>query len=427
LKVLVYPHAMEIGGCQLNAVETAGALRERGHDVSVISEPGPLVELVGQLGLTHIPLDPRSRRRPSPRAAAQLTRLVRERKFDIVHGYEWPPGVEAFAGPGLRLGLPVLCTVYSMAVAPFLPHTMPLIVGADSIRLRAEEAGHAQVTTVEPPVDTRANSPEYDPGSFRKDHGLDPDVPLLAVVTRLVPELKLEGILAACAAVGDIVSSGTALQLVIAGDGGARAEVEKAAAAANAKANSRVVVLTGQLGDPRPAYAAADIGIGMGSSALRAMAFAKPLIVQGEHGFWELLTPDSAPMFLRQGLYGVGADACDRGAGTRRLEKILSGLLGDRTAWPKLGDYGRKLIIERFSLDHAAAMHEQLYLAARETPARPPAPGLAADILRSSALLATYKVHRKFQRWRGTGQVDDFNAISTILRQEVPGGSHSAR
>ena len=46
MRVLVYPHTMEIGGCQLNAVETAGALRDRGHDVSVISAPGPLVELV---------------------------------------------------------------------------------------------------------------------------------------------------------------------------------------------------------------------------------------------------------------------------------------------------------------------------------------------------------------------------------------------
>jgi glycosyltransferase involved in cell wall biosynthesis len=427
VRVLVYPHTMEIGGCQLNAVETAGALRDRGHDVSVISAAGPLVELVGRLGLTHIPLDPRSRRRPSPRAAAQLTRLVREQKFDIVHGYEWPPGVEAFAGPRLRLGLPVLCTVYSMAVAPFLPHSMPLIVSTDNIRLRAEAAGHAQVTLVEPPVDTRANSPEFDPGSFRKEYGLDPDVPLLAVVTRLVPELKLEGILAACAAVGNIAASGTPLQFVIAGDGAARAEIEKAAAAANAQANSRVVVLTGQLGDPRPAYAAADIVIGMGSSALRAMAFAKPLIVQGEYGFWELLTPDSAPMFLRQGWYGIGSDAGDRGASTARLEKILSGLLVDRAAWPKLGGYGRKLILERFSLDHAAAMHEQLYLAARESPGRPSAPRLGGDILRSGALLATYKVHRKFQRWRGTAPVDDFNAVSTILRQEVPGESHSAR
>ena len=96
------------------------------------------------------------------------------------------------------------------------------------------------MTLVEPPVDVRANSPEFDPGSFREDFGLDAGVPLLAVVTRLVPELKLEGILAACAGGrGHRRLRVAPLQLVIAGDGAARAEVEKAAAAANARANSR--------------------------------------------------------------------------------------------------------------------------------------------------------------------------------------------
>ena len=427
MKVLVYPHTMEIGGCQLNAVETAGALRERGHDVSVISRPGPLVELVRQLGLTHIPLDPRSYRRPSPRAAAQLTRLVQEQKFDIVHGYEWPPGVEAFAGPRLRLGLPVVCTVYSMAVAPFLPHSMPLLVSTDNIRIRAETAGHTKVTFVEPPVDVRANSPDYDPGSFRAKNGLDPDVPLLATVSRLVPELKLEGLLAACEAVGQIAASGTPLQLVIAGDGSARGEVEKAAEAANALANGRVVVLTGQLTDPRAAYAAADLVIGMGSSAQRALAFGKPLIVQGEHGFWELLTPDIALMFQRQGWYGIGPGTGDRSAGTMRLEKILLGLLDDRTAWPRLGKYGRTTAVERFSLEHVAAVHEEIYLAA--CGALPPSKALLArDSVRSSAGLVKYKVHRRFQKLRGTAPVNDFNAVSAILvATEVRGESHSAR
>ena len=35
MRVLVYPHAMEIGGSQLNAVETGAALRDRGHEVTV--------------------------------------------------------------------------------------------------------------------------------------------------------------------------------------------------------------------------------------------------------------------------------------------------------------------------------------------------------------------------------------------------------
>lgn len=419
MRVLVYPHAMEIGGSQLNAVETGAALRDRGHDVTVISRPGPLVETALQLGLGHIPLDPKSYRRPSPRAMTQLTQLVREQKFDVVHGYEWPPGVEAALGPGLRLGAPVLCTIYSMAVAPFLPHTLPLLVSTDNIRIRAEKAGFEQVTLVEPPVDVKANAPDFSPGSFRADFGLDDRVPLLASVTRLTPELKLEGTLAACRAVGEIVAAGTPLQLVIAGDGPARAQVEEAAAAANGRANGTAVVLTGQLKDPRPAYAAADLVIGMGSSAERALAFGKPLIVQGERGFWELLTPDTAPVFLRQGWYGIGDDA-DRDASAMRLEKILLGLLGDRTAWPRLAKFGRTMAVERFSLEHVAAVHEGLYQAACAA-ARPSGARLAGDALHTGASLLRYKAQRRYQRWRGTAPTEDFNAVSTILQQELRG------
>ena len=143
MRVLVYPHAMEIGGSQLNAIEIAAGVRDRGHYVAVVSRPGPLVETVRRLGLEHFPLDPRARRMPSPRAAAHLTQLARRHGIDIVHGYEWPPTIEAFAGPRLRLGLPVVSTIMSMAVAPFLPRTIPLIVGTDDIRRRAIAAGHS--------------------------------------------------------------------------------------------------------------------------------------------------------------------------------------------------------------------------------------------------------------------------------------------
>jgi glycosyltransferase involved in cell wall biosynthesis len=410
VKVLVYPHLMEIGGSQLNAVETAAAVRDRGHDVSVISRPGPLVETVRRLGLSHIPLDPRSRRRPSPRAAAQLTQLVREHKFDVVHGYEWPPGVDAFTGPRLRLGTPVVCTVYSATVAPFLPRIIPLIVSTDDIRRRAAQAGHTSVTLLEPPVDVRANSPEHDPGSFRKDHGLDPAVPLVAAVSRLLPELKLEGLLAACDAVGELVSSGVQVQLAIVGGGLARPMVEEAAAAANARAGHQVVVLTGELQDPRPAYAAADMLLGMGSSALRAMAFGKPLVVQGERGFWELLTPESAPAFLRQGWYGIGSEADGRSAGAARLQKILRELLDDRADWARLGTYGRTLVVERCSLDRAAAVCEELYLSAIKTPTRTSAIQLTQETTRAAIGLLQYKVNRRWQRWRGTAAIEDFNA-----------------
>jgi glycosyltransferase involved in cell wall biosynthesis len=410
VKILVYPHTMEIGGSQLNAVETAAAVRDRGHEVLVISRPGPLVDTVRQLGLVHIPLDPRSTRRPSPRAALQLAWVAKRYQIDLVHGYEWPPVLEAFGGPGLLLGLPVVATVNSGRVAPFLPRTLPLIVCAEDIRRQAVEAGHGQVTVVEPTVDSRANSPGIEDARFRYRYGLADGIPLVAVVSRLARQFKLEGLLAACDAVGELASSGVAVQFAIVGDGPEREAVRHAAAAANARAGRQVAVLTGELQDPRPAYAAADIMLGMGGSALRAMAFAKPLVVQGERGFWELLTPDSAPAFLAHGWYGLGANTDSRAEGARRLQQILRRLLADPASWPRLGALGRRIITERFSLDRAAALQEVVYAAAVQ-PRPVPAARLAAEAGRSSAGVIVHQLHRKWQRRLGTVAVDDMNTV----------------
>ncbi len=414
MRVLVYPHETGIGGSQLNAVEIAAAVRDRGHEVLIVSRTGPLVDLIARLGLPHIPLDERASRRPSSRAAAHLTWLAQERRCDIVHGYEWPPGVEAFAGPRLRLGLPVVCTVMSMAVAPFLPRTMPLIVGADQIRNRAVSAGHRQVTLLEPPVDVRANAPDFAAGSFAQDLGVPPGVPLVVMVSRLTAELKLESLLASCDAAGQLASEGSPLRLVIAGDGEARPQVEQAAAAANARAGHTVVTLAGLLADPRPAYAAADVVLGMGGSSLRAMAFAKPVVVQGEYGFCELLTPQSADQLRRQGFFGLGPARHGRAEAAARLTAILRDLLGDPGRQADLGRYGRSLVLERFSLDRAARTQLEAYERAAALCAGVSRRDLTADAAMAAAGVTRHKVVRKWQRWRGTIAVDDFNAVPKI-------------
>ncbi len=129
----------------------------------------------------------------------------------------------------------------------------------------------------------------------------------------------------------------------------------------------------------------------MGGSALRGMAFGKPLVVQGERGFWELLTPESAPTFLRQGWYGVGGDVDGRAAGAARLSGILRGLLDDTGARVRLGEYGRALVVERFSLDRAGAVQEQVYAEAVEAPIRPSAMQLTADAVRTGMGVLRHK------------------------------------
>ena len=106
--------------------------------------------------------------------------------------------------------------------------------------------------------------------------------------------------------------------------------------------------------DPRPAYAAADIVLGMGVSALRAMAFAKPVVVQGEHGFCELLTPQSAGLFSQHGWFGLGPPEHGRAQAAAKLTAILRDLADDRQRQINLGQFARTLVVERHSLDTAA-------------------------------------------------------------------------
>jgi L-malate glycosyltransferase len=64
VRVVVYPHMLEIGGSQLNAIELAAAVRDLGHDVLVFGQPGPLADRVRDLELELVTA-PAPRGRPS--------------------------------------------------------------------------------------------------------------------------------------------------------------------------------------------------------------------------------------------------------------------------------------------------------------------------------------------------------------------------
>lgn len=409
MKVLFYPHSMELGGSQLNAIQLAGAIRDRGHEVILLSEPGPLVERVQRLALEHVEL-PLHRSRPSPKVIGIISDLVRRRDIDVVHGHEWPPIIEAFLARTLVRRTAVVGTVMSMSVAPFLPRTVPLTVGTELIRRAAVAAGHRCVELLEPPVDTHADNPLVDGRSFRACQGVRSDEVLVAVVCRLVPDLKLEGLLSACDAVRELAVAGKSVRLVIVGDGQARGDVAKRAADVNAAAGYEVVILTGEMADPSPAYAAADIIIGQGGSALRGMAFAKPLVVVGEEGFSELLTLESASLFLQQGWYGLGAGSL--GTGVAALRAALERLVDSPDVRRELGLFGRQLAEQRFSLHHAAEIVENMYVSAVRTPLS--FEHLLPDFLHTLTGVVGSRLRRKYLKWLGTVATDDSNARDAI-------------
>jgi glycosyltransferase involved in cell wall biosynthesis len=402
MKIVVYAHSMEIGGSQLNAIEMGAAVQRLGHEVILVGEQGPLAATASRLGLEHFVI-PERRQRPSPSVMRSLANLVRRRGIDVVHGYEWPPALEAWLGPHLLLDTPVVGTVMSAAVAPFLPRTLPLIVGTERLRRICRSDGHQSVTLLEPPVDVQSNAPDFDGAPFRKALAIEPGMLMIVVVCRFARELKLEGLLTACRTFGQLVSEGVPVRLLLVGDGPVRAQVEEEAARANAVAHARAVALTGELQDPRPAYASADIILGMGGSALRGMAFGKPLIVQGERGFWQVCDEDSVGQFLESGWYGLG----EGDDGSTRLRAQLLPLLADPERRAQLGRFSRALVADRFSLHRAAHIQLNVYERSVTKSVRP----AVREVGRTLAMLSSYKLHRRWERLSDVAAADDFNAL----------------
>ncbi len=360
------------------------------------------------LDLEHVEL-PLRRGRPSPRVTGIVSDQIARRKIDVLHGYEWPPIIEAFFGGTLIHRTPVVGTIMSMSVVPFLPRTMPLTVGTELIRQSAIASGYRHVELLEPPVDTRADHPSVDGSSFRAGLRIRPDEVVIAMVCRLVPDLKLEGLLTACDAVRILAMAGKSVRLVIVGDGRARDEIARRAAEVNAAAGYEAVVLAGEMADPSFAYAAADVLVGQGGSALRGMAFAKPLVVVGEAGFSELLTPESAPTFLHQGWYGLRGRL---GTGAPALLAALQRVVDSMGVRRELGLFGRQLADQRFSLSRAAEVMENIYVSVIRTPVS--SERLLPEVVRVAAGVGSYRLRRKYLKWVGTAAADDQNARDAI-------------
>lgn len=410
LRVLVYPHDLHIGGSQINAIEIAARLNRLGHECILFGRPGPLVDMASDLGLEFIP-SPDPGRRPSLRIAKLISSLIRERAIDVVHGYEWPPAIEGWVATQLSRRAVAIGTVMSMAVAPFIPRTMPLVVGTEQIAAVERARGRRLTAVIEPPVDLDLNSPRVDVGAaeFRARWGLNDGRLNVTTVTRLAHELKLEGLLVAIDEI-PLMGPAASTRLVVVGDGPARETVAARAAAANQRAGREAVVLTGEISDPRAAYQTADIVLGMGGSALRALAFGKPLVVQGERGFWRVLTPESLDDFLWTGWFGVGTEAS---VGAAVLSREIGPLLTDSANRDSLGSFGRGVVEQRFGLDQASRRQLTTYRTFAEL--RQPWSRQLLAASTGGVRFGRYVILRKAAKLAGNRQIDDFNSKPVII------------
>lgn len=370
-RILVQINNLALGGTQLNAVDLAAATTDFGYE-SILVAPrdtlpslGPsIVDVAASRG---VPLEvfdrasSRVRGATTARGIITLSRLAARHKADIVHAYSTGFTRAAYWGPCLFGRRPLVVTAYEMEIDPLIQQRASLIVGTEYL---AEEQAQRPGPTVliSPPVDLDRDSPASVSGmDFRALHRIAPQQPTIVMVSRLDDEMKSLSVEVAIQAVDAMAD--TNVVLIIVGTGNAAVRLAGLAATVNAHLGRRAVIMAGALADPRPAYAAADVVIGMGGSAARGLAFGKPLVVSGELGQFRIFGPASSAALFRNSFWSNQRSDYARD----ELLACLSPLLRSVQLREELGDFGRKFACEHFGLRAMAGRLANVYQRAADS------------------------------------------------------------
>lgn len=369
LRVGIVLEGMALGGCPINAIDLGRTLRARGHHVvlvapdEVVAVPVlPYAEAAG-FEVERIPAEC-----GLPARTRHLRRLVREHELDVLHVFATWLATSAVLACGWSGRCRPVTLNWLMENDFRTTSRMPLIVGTRGLHREALARHGARSYLLEPPVDVERDRPDLAARlAFRERHGIaDNDLAMVLVgrIDSLTDEQhsdpdhryadKLPGIMLALDAV--LRRGDPHLRLVLVGDGSGMDVVRRRADEVNRRLGRDAVVLTGALDDPHPAYAAADIGLAMGGSALRVMAHGTPLVVLGDRGFSRVFSSGTAEFFFEEGYYGVEAPEDPVRTFFDHLDQLATP--EDRT---RLGAWSLEVVRSRYALQAGAAVLEQLY------------------------------------------------------------------
>lgn len=365
LRVGIVLEGLALGGCPLNALDLARTLRDRGHHVVVAAiDEQPCTSVLpyargAGFDVVRIPADAGLFGR-----ARHLRRMAKEHELDLLHVFAAWLGRSAVLACGLGPTAPVVLN-WLMDNEFTTTGRTPLVVGTGGLHREATEVHGPRSYLLEPPVDLAHDRPDAaTAAAFRAEHRIGHDELVLAIVGRideLTPEqlrnhgvAKMPGVLLAMDAL--LSPAAPPARLVLVGDGSGMARARERAEEVNDLLGRRAVVMTGALADPRPAYAAADIGLAMGGSALRVLAHGLPLVVLGDRGFSLAFGPSTMAQFLDDGYYGTIAPSDPVAHLWAQVTPFL-----DAEARRRVGEWGLGFVSARYGLDAGADRLEAIY------------------------------------------------------------------
>jgi glycosyltransferase involved in cell wall biosynthesis len=347
LRLLLVVDSLEVGGAERHVVDLAAALRRKGHEVEVAcSVAGGLSEPLQEAGVPVRPLTERLvKRRLSPAYARGIGRLLREKRFDLVHAHIFASAVAA-AVATRKTGPPLVITEHTEAswqtwwsrrVSRWAhrraSHTIAVSTPIRRRLIEKDRVPPDRVSLIPNAVVPAPDDPPDLSGAL-PDGWLDR--PLVGVVARLQPEKGVATFLKAAARVSKTFPEA---RFLVAGDGPLRGELLDLAGRLGVRDRTRFL---GYRTDARAIIGLLDVLVvpslteGSPLIVLEAMAAGVPVVAsavggvpdQARHGEEGLLVPPGDPEALARALGELLRDP-DRArllgeAGRRRTENEFS-------------------------------------------------------------------------------------------------------
>lgn len=349
MRLIAYTDTLELGGADLCLAHLVERL-DPSIEVTVAGVSKPIVERVTQgrpSASSHVVARPRSGH--DARSLLEHLRLVRDVAPDIMHASLASPWSCQYAVAAAALARrPRIVAVYQLAVPPVSEGQRR----AKQLTARAidRHVGVGERTSRE--IETLVGLPR---DSVRTIHNGVPDEPadaarqprrrpLLGTIGRLEPQKGVDVLIRALADVEEA-------DLLVVGDGNERAGLE---ALARAVGVSDRVEWQGWSDTPRSYLGALDVFVlpsrneGFPLAVLEAL-LAGTAVVASDVG--------SVAEAIRDGETGILVPPEDPVA----LAGALRRLLADQTLGPRLGERGRRLVLDRFTADHMTRAFESLY------------------------------------------------------------------
>jgi polysaccharide pyruvyl transferase CsaB len=353
MKILMALMGMDIGGAETHVVELSRELTRQGHRIIIASNGGAYVPELEKHGILHVEVPMHQRSAVDmAKSLRLLEQLIRREQPDLVHAHARIP---AFLCGILqkKLHFPLITSAHWVfEVTPLLrlmtnwgDRTVAVSPDIRTYLMENYQVPEDRIHVTINGIDTETFSPSTAAPELKAQLGLG-DGPVIGLVSRL-DESRALAAKALIAIAPQLHEQYPDAELLIVGGGDQFDEISQSAAAANRACGREVVHLTGPRTDIPQLVSLCTLCVGVSRSALEAMSAGKPVILAGNEGYTGIFSAENLKICQKTNFCLRGCPMITGEALLRDVLQLLSSSPAEREA---LGTFGRRLILEQYSV-----------------------------------------------------------------------------